>query len=539
MSDAAETVGTAEDLAFFEAEVLPVLEQNCFKCHGTGEVEGSLSLASRASILKGGDSGPAVNLADPKASPLIEAINYESSEMPPTGKMSPQSIAVLTKWVERGLPMPAQIEIASQAHGPPQVNDETKSFWAFQPVRRPEVPAVATKGWGEHPIDAFVLAQLEAHNMEPNPPAKPQELYRRLHYDLLGLPPTPAAAERFVAAYQADPEGTWSATVDELLESPHYGEHWARYWLDLVRYAETNSYERDGAKPFVWRYRDYVIRSLNNDKPYDQFIREQLAGDELDEVTQEALIATGFYRLGLWDDEPADPKLAYYDGLDDIVSTTSQAFLGLTMNCARCHDHKLDPIPQADYYRFLAFFRNVQHYGTRGGASVEQASVTSIASPEEEAQFAEEKAIWERRVAELRAALDVVEERIRPHLQGGEIDDFKRDSERLRVIRKHEGEWISPEELDEYARVRKEWTDLRNSPPKSLQALVVKEHGPSAPATHILLRAAVRSRKGTSWRPRSPRCCRDRRRASWFRPMVTAPVDGARWRNGSRRRRTR
>ncbi|MCA9244996.1 MAG: DUF1549 domain-containing protein [Phycisphaerales bacterium] len=420
-----------EELQFFADHVQPVLEANCFKCHGTTNFKGELSLASREGILSGGESGAAVDLNDPGASLLLEAINYASYEMPPTGKMSPQDIATLTEWVQRGLPMPAKVTIADPGHHAPEVNDETRAFWSFQPVKRPEVPEVDDAEWRKNPIDAFVLSKLQSAGLSPNSTADPQLLYRRLHYDLLGLPPHVEQVEAFARAYEADPEQAWTAAIDELLESPHYGEHWAKYWLDLVRYAETNSFERDNPKPFVWRYRDYVIRAFNADKPYDQFVREQLAGDEQDHVTTESLIATGYYRLGLWDDEPADPLLAYYDGLDDIVATTSQAFLGLTMNCARCHDHKLDPIPQADYYRLVAFFRNVRHYGQRSEASVQEASVRSIASPEEEQQFAAEKAEWEQTTRELRARLDAVEERIQPQLAGGEIDDFKADSVRL------------------------------------------------------------------------------------------------------------
>ena len=183
-------------------------------------------------------------------------------------------------------------------------------------------------------------------------------LIRRLTYDLTGLPPTPEEVDAFLADRSPD---AYERLVDRLLASPHYGEKWGRHWLDLVRYAETNGYERDSAKPFAWRYRDYVINAFNRDKPYDQFVREQLAGDEIDPASAEALIATGFYRLGIWDDEPADRPLARYDGLDGIVSTTGQVVLGMTINCARCHDHKVDPIPQRDYYRLLAFFQDVTH----------------------------------------------------------------------------------------------------------------------------------------------------------------------------------
>jgi hypothetical protein len=214
-----------------------------------------------------------------------------------------------------------------------------------------------------------------------------------------------------------------------------------------------------------------------------------LAGDELDRVTPETIIATGFYRIGLWDDEPADPELAFYDGLDDIAATTAQGFLGITMNCARCHDHKIDPVPQSDYYRFIAFFRNVRHYGVRADETVFAASVRSIGTPEEETALDVQREAWEQRVAELRQQLDVIEDEVRPHLRGGERDDFQDDSVRLRIIRKHVGEHITQERFDEYAKRRKEWSDLRNGPPRSAtQALCVKEQGPDAPATHVLIR---------------------------------------------------
>ncbi len=210
-------------------------------------------------------------------------------------------------------------------------------------MKRPTPPATRDGAWGLNPIDAFILAKLEAKGLKPNPPATKRELIRRAYYDLTGLPPTPEEVEAFVA----DPSpSAYEALVDRLLDSPHYGEKWGRHWLDLVRFAETNSYERDNPKPNAWRYRDYVIRAFNDDKPYDQFVREQLAGDELPGADADAIIATGYYRLGIWDDEPTDPELSRYDGLDDIVATTGQVFLGLTVDCARCHDHKIDPIPQ-------------------------------------------------------------------------------------------------------------------------------------------------------------------------------------------------
>ena len=223
---------------------------------------------------------------------------------------------------------------------------------------RPAVPPVKDNAWCRTPIDAFIRVRLEAEGLTPAPPADRTTLIRRLTYDLTGLPPTPAEVDAFVADRAPD---AFERLTDRLLASPHYGEKWGRHWLDLVRYGETNGYERDSAKPFAWRYRDYVIASLNHDKPYDQFVREQLAGDEIAPGAAESLIATGFYRLGIWDDEPADRELARYDGLDGVLATTAQVVLGMSINCARCHDHKVDPIPQRDYYRLLAVFHNVTH----------------------------------------------------------------------------------------------------------------------------------------------------------------------------------
>ena len=214
-------------------------------------------------------------------------------------------------------------------------------------------------------------------------------LLRRVTYSVTGMPPSEAEVHDFLADESPD---AWEKVVDRLLASPHYGEHWARHWLDLVRYAETNSFERDNPKPHVWRYRDYVIRSFNDDKPYSEFVTEQLAGDELPDASPDNYIATGYYRLGLWDDEPADRRQATYDGFDDIVATTSQTFLGLTVNCARCHDHKIDPISQKDYYSLLSFFHNLTPMGDRqmNPQFIEQPIPAADESTEEAAQHAEE-----------------------------------------------------------------------------------------------------------------------------------------------------
>ena len=346
---------TTDQASFFDREVRPILKARCLKCHGEGaKIKGGLRLDSREAILKGGDQGPAVVLARPDESLLLRAIRYDEIEMPPNGRLPVREQDVLRRWVSEQLPWSGT---GVSAHGTvpaPSALKKTVIDWSVRPVARPTVPRPV--GPSANPIDAFIQAKLAQEGLRPNPPAERGVLIRRATFDLTGLPPTPEAVADFVADSRPD---AYERLVDRLLASPQHGERWARHWLDLVGYAETNGYERDGAKPFAWRYRDYVIDAFNRDKPYDQFLREQIAGDEIDPESAECMTATGYYRLGVWDDEPADRPLARYDGLDTIVATTAQVVLGMTVNCARCHDHKVDPIPQRDYYRLLAFFQDL------------------------------------------------------------------------------------------------------------------------------------------------------------------------------------
>ena len=241
------------------------------------------------------------------------------------------------------------------------ITPEDRGHWAFQAVTSPTVPAVKHSSWARNPIDRFILARQEEQGLIPAPAAEPRALARRYYLDLTGLPPMPDECAAFLKDFARTPDAV-EKLVDNLLARPAYGERWARHWLDLVRYAESNGYERDAAKPFAWRYRDYVIRAFNSDKPFHRFVLEQIAGDELPEGehTPENLIATGYYRLGPWDDEPADPKQDRYDQLDDLVNTTSEVFLGLTLGCARCHNHKFEPLSMHDYYRMVAIFEPLE-----------------------------------------------------------------------------------------------------------------------------------------------------------------------------------
>ncbi len=367
---AADPAPQSAQAEFFEKRIRPVLAESCYRCHSAeaDPLKAGLRLDSRAGLLKGGESGPVVVPGHPEQSRLVEALGWENPDfkMPPRKPLAPSQVADLVTWIRNGASWPTT---ADSTVASPSVSKASaaQTHWAFQPVKAVTPPVRGQGPPPENPVDAFIEERLAAAGLAPAPPADRRTLIRRVYYDLIGLPPTPEEVEAFVADSS---DRAWERLIDRLLESPHYGEKWARHWLDLVRFAETNSYETDEPKPHAWRYRDYVIRALNSDKPYDRFIREQLAGDELPDGGADGLVATGYYRLGIWDSDPADKELARYDQLDDIVATTGQVFLGLTVDCARCHDHKIDPIPQRDYYSLLAFFNNLAPY-KNGGATDE------------------------------------------------------------------------------------------------------------------------------------------------------------------------
>ena len=343
---------------FVDKEVVPLLKQHCGKCHLDGKNKGGLSLDGRLALEKGGDTGPVVDTKNPRNGLLAKSIGYGGElKMPPSGKLPKEHLDKLLQWIDAGAPLPVGSAPPSTAHKSGPLED--KSYWAYRTVKPVSLPKVGNPSWARNPVDAFILAKLEKASLTPNPEADRRTLLRRLSYDLTGLAPTPEEVDAFVSDKAPD---AWEKQVDRLLASPHYGERWGRHWLDVIRYAETNGYERDGPKPNAWRFRDYVIRAFNADKPFDRLIREMIAGDEIDPDNPDAITGTAYYRLGIWDDEPADPLQARFDEFDDIVATTTQALLGMTMNCARCHDHKIDPIPQADYYRMLAFFRDIPRY---------------------------------------------------------------------------------------------------------------------------------------------------------------------------------
>lgn len=479
------STAAADDQISYDKEVAPLLKAHCLKCHGgEAKIKGGLRLTSRDEVLKGGDTGPAVSIDKPNDSLLLKAINYKDEpQMPPSGKLSDKEIEVLSRWVKAGAPMTATTT-STPAHAKPVADG--KDYWAYQPIKRPEPPAVKNSAWVRNPIDAFILAKLETRSLSPNPPADPVAFIRRITYDLTGLPPTPDEVDAFVQSTNHNPQTAIENLVDRLLASPHYGERWGRHWLDVVRYAETNGYERDGPKPFVWRYRDYVIRSFNEDKPYDRFVKEQLAGDELSGAGNDGIIATGYYRLGLWDDEPVDPEQALFDGYDDIVATTGQVFLGMTLNCCRCHDHKIDPLPQTDYYRMVAFFRDIRPFSdTRDVRS--KFNLTDISPPEQRKKYEAELSARQQRRDELRKEMKPLEDAAIAKMPPE--DQLKvQDGKREEVLKKMP-EFLEADQKEQYAKLRKELDELRKKPePHRDLALSVNNCTARPASTHVLIR---------------------------------------------------
>jgi len=355
----------AAELEYFEKEIRPILANRCYECHGADAETpgGGLFLTSRRALLEGGDSGAAVVAGKPDESLLVEAIHYDGIyQMPPKSKMPQAEIAKLESWVKRGAAWPASDETKTPTKEVFDLHQRKAEHWAWQPVTRPELPTVQNEAWVQGPLDQFILAKLEAADLPPNGPAEPAILLRRLHYDLTGLPPAPHEVEAFLADPSAE---AIEKVVDRLLASPRFGEHWGRHWLDLVRYAESRGHEFDYDIPNAHEYRDYIIRALNDDVPYNQLVIEHIAGDLLDQPRNlaetghnESVLGTGFWHLGDWVHSPVDIRKDETDRFDNMLDVMNKAFLGLTVTCARCHDHKFDAISQADYYAQMGFLQS-------------------------------------------------------------------------------------------------------------------------------------------------------------------------------------
>lgn len=414
---AVEPEVTLAERKFFENEVRPLLVANCFKCHSEKKQSGELRLDSIGAILAGGESGAAIEEHDPDASLLMEAIRWESFEMPPSGKLSADKIAVFEKWIKLGAPWPGGDREVRKKTDLPKISDEDRQWWAYQPITAHKPPEVNDKNWSTGSIDPFIYRQLIANGLTPAAPADRATLIRRASLDIRGLTPTPAEVKAFLADDSAD---AYERLIDSFLESPAYGERQATFWLDLVRYAESDGYKADDHRPHAWRYRDYVVNAFNQDKSYSRFVQEQIAGDELVALADaagesidrlECLTATGYLRNGIYEYNQRDVETQWDGMVNDVVDTTADVFLGMGMGCAKCHDHKFDPLLQEDYFRLKAFFAPM-HF-------VEQPAPAS-----DLAEHRKEWANWREKTAKLQDEISAIEDPIYRRVEKSAANKF-------------------------------------------------------------------------------------------------------------------
>lgn len=372
----------AQGIEFFEKHVRPVLVEHCYECHAAAEVNGGLRVDSRAGLAAGGDTGAAIVSGKPDQSLLIEAVDYQNHDlqMPPQNKLTESQIAALRKWVKMGAPDPRTTAVAPTATGPTGMSiEDGRRFWSFLPVLDSDVPTVAGAA-DQTPIDAFLLRQLAANNLQPAEQADKRTLIRRVTYDLTGLPPT----QNEIAAFLADEsDDAFANVVERLLSSPQYGVRWGRHWLDVARYADSNGLDENLAFGNAWRYRDYVVDAFNNDKPFDRFLTEQIAGDLLPDATLANRTATGFLVLGAKVLAEPDKEKLEMDTIDEQLDTIGKAFMGLTIGCVRCHDHKFDPLKQTDYYALAAILKSTRTFAASMTGAIHHWNEHSFATADE------------------------------------------------------------------------------------------------------------------------------------------------------------
>ncbi|MCS5631872.1 MAG: PSD1 and planctomycete cytochrome C domain-containing protein, partial [Pirellulaceae bacterium] len=413
---------TAKQTQFFEENIRPMLVQHCYACHGSEKQKNGLRVDSLEALLTGGDSGPAITLGKPDESLLIEAIEYNGFEMPPSAALPQQIVDDIRHWISDGAKWPTTTPNPSRDLAL-RFTDEDRDFWSFQEIKKPRPPRV--RGKHRHPIDRFVTATLRDRGLSMAPPAQSNQLIRRLYLDLTGLIPPPEVVKDF----NADPSDEhYRQIVEQLLDDEQHGVRWAKFWLDLVRYADSDGYSADSYRDEAWRYRDYVVDSFNQNRPYDQFIRQQLAGDELDPKNQKAQIATGYLRHWIYEFNQRDAKSQWDIILNDITDVTGDAFLGLGMSCARCHDHKFDPILQDDYYRLRAFF-----------APLLPLDEQLAGTPTERAAYQAQLEKWQQATTDVRRQIDSMQAQHIETLSTAQLEKFpldvrpslyKKDSER-------------------------------------------------------------------------------------------------------------
>jgi len=487
------------DADFFHQKIQPLLVENCFRCHShsADKIKGGLMLDSLAGVLQGGDSGPVIVPGEPEKSLLIKAVRYTDADlqMPPKGKrLDAAQIADLERWVKLGASWPGA-DAKKTTGRSAKFTDEDRQWWAFQPVREPKVPEVRDAGWSRTAIDRFIFQKLTAEELKPSPEAERGALARRVSFDLWGLPPSPEDLDKFLADHSPN---AYEKLIDRLLASPRYGERWARHWLDLVRYAESDGYRIDDYRPHSWRYRDYVIKSFNDDKPYDRFVREQLAGDEIDSNNPEMLVANSFLRHGIYEYNNRDARGQWTTILNDVTDVTSDVFLGLGMQCARCHNHKFDPILQKDYYRLQAFF-----------APMLPRQDLVLATAQQRAEYETKLAKWNKLTADVRRQIEDIEVTYRDKARAEAISKFPEDVQAL--IRKPVAErsayehqiaelaWrqvtheyvrldtrIKGADKDKLTELRKDLARYDGDKPEPLpSAFTVTDLGPVAPAVYL------------------------------------------------------
>lgn len=483
------------DRDLFEIHVRPILVAHCIECHNDQKQEGELQLTSLSGLLKGGESGAAVVPGNSAESLVVEALRYESIEMPPDTQLESDAIQGLVKWIDAGAPWPQEVVLKAR----PKISDEDRQWWCYQPIADPQPPVServsGADSWCRNEIDQFILARLNDDGLVPAQQADAVTLARRVHFAITGLPPDAATIAQAMSA-----DFDYEAMVDRLLESHPYGENQARHWLDLVRYAETDGYRADFARPEAHHYRDYVIRSFNDDKPYDQFIREQLAGDEIDPGNRDALTATMYLRHWIYEHNNRDVETQWHEILSDITETTSDVFLAQGLKCARCHDHKFDPLLQKDYFRMKAFF-----------AAFQPSEAHPIADVPTLKAYQEKLAAWETATADIRQRLHDIEFPVLlKHATREGFDKFIPEIQAMIRKRPHQrapyedqiaslasrqfdlpydklDEWLSDDEKQQRQSLQKKLAEFDAIKPEPLPTMkfVASDVGPVAPVTYV------------------------------------------------------
>jgi cytochrome c553 len=505
-----------EDDRQLAQQAVAILQTRCAQCHGADKTSG-LDLRTREGLLNGGSRGPVVKPGDGEQSLLYRFVTgKEKPRMPMGEELAEYQVELLKQWIDKGAIWPSDLKvapIASYAASKP-ITDEQRNYWAFRKPARPQIPKTKNSTWVRTPIDAFVLARLEAEGLLPSPRADKRTLIRRVTFDLTGLPPTPEEIKAFIA--DMTPEA-YEKVVKRLLASPRYGERWAQHWLDVVRFGETNGFELDADRDQAWRYRDYVVKSLNDDKPYDRFLVEQIAGDELDPENFDLRVATGFLRAGPQHVVSGNQDLAVnrQEWLTEVMFGVGNGIMGLTVGCARCHDHKFDPIPQADFYRLQAFFAAADNYDfKRPTKEQEQAHEAAVKAHKEKLKpildqiAAIEKPYKEKLTAAKRAKLEAPYANAlakEAKLRNEEEKRLARDAQRMIDVNWDElVPALSPEDREKRAALRRQMHNLELYAPDPLpKALAVTDLLNPVPPMH-LLRGGDPHRLGDEVQPRFP-----------------------------------